>query len=143
MRAVRRFSLLLSISLLSACASDTILDFEIGDVGGLWLASGYEYASNVSSGRIDIIERDGATFTLSVDDSVQPPIVGSTLDDGAGGVTNRSGTVDIRDGIITLGDDSFRVVHDQDFMTLTNEESQFDFGSGSVSATLVITLNRI
>lgn len=100
----------------------------------------YEYVSNVSSVRIDIIERDGATFTL---DSVQPPIVGSTLDDGAGGITNRSGTVDIRYGIITLGDDFFRVVHDKDFMTLTNEASQFDFGSESVTAMVVIELDRI
>ena len=143
MRAVSRFSFLLSISLLSACASDTILDLEIGDVGGLWMASSYEYVSNVSSARIGIIERDGTTFTPSVDDSVQPPIVGSTLDNEAGGITNRSGTVDIRKGIITLGDDSFRVIHDKDFMTLTNEASQFDFGIGSLTATVVIAPDRI
>lgn len=106
MRAVRRFSFLLSISLLSACASDTILDLEIGDVGGLWLAASYEYVSNVSSARIDIIERDGTTFTLSVDDS-------------------------------------FRVIHDKDFMTLTKEASQFDFGIGSLTATVVIAPDRI
>ena len=114
-RAVRRFSLLLAIPIFSACAEDRILGFEIGDVGGLWIASSYEYVSNASSSeRVDIVERDGALFTLSVDDSVQPPIVGSTLDDGTGAITNRSGTVDIRDGLITLGDATFGVVHDGD-----------------------------
>ena len=78
-----------------------------------------------------------------MDDSVQPPIVGSTLDSEAGGITNRSGTVDIRNGIITLGDDSFRVIHDKDVMTLTNEASQFDFGIGSLTATVVIAPDRI
>ena len=42
-----------------------------------------------------------------------------------------------------MGDDFFRVVHDKDFMTLTNEASQFDFGSESVTAMVVIELDRI
>ena len=144
MLAVRRFSLLLTIPLLSACAGDTLLGFEIGDIGGLWTASSYEFVSNATSTeRVDIIDRDGAFFTLSVDDSVQPPVVGSTLDNGSGSRTDRSGTVDIRDGLMTLGDDTFSVIHDGNRMTLINEDSSFDFGSGTVSATVVITLNRI
>ena len=59
-------------------------------------------ADRYATRRIDIIARDGAFFTLSVDDGVQPPIVGSTLDDGMGSRTNRSGTVDIKDGLSLL-----------------------------------------
>ncbi|MGB1657699.1 MAG: hypothetical protein ACPHQP_00985 [Longimicrobiales bacterium] len=144
MLAVRRFSLLLVTPLLSACAGGTLLGFEIGDIGGLWTASAYEFVSNTTStDRVDIIDRDGAFFTLSVDDGVQPPVVGSTLDDGTGSRTNRSGTVDIKDGLITLGEDSFAVIHDGNRMTLTNEDGVFDFGSGTVSVTVVITLDRL
>ena len=141
---LRHLSLFLTIPVLSACTGDTLLGFEIGDIGGLWTAASYEFVSNTAaSERVDIIDRDGAFFTLSVDDSVQPSIVGSTLDDGTGSRTNRSGTVDIAEGLITLGDDTFTVVHDGDRMTLTNEDGAFDFGSGTVSATVVITLNRL
>lgn len=143
-RAEPRLCVALLIPLLTACAADTLLGFKIGDIGGLWIASSYEYVSTANpSLRVDIVSRDGALLTLSVDDSVQPPVVGSTLDDGLGGTVNRSGAVDIREGLLTLGSETYVVVHDNDRMTLTNESGEFDFGSGVEPATVVISLDRI
>jgi len=143
-RAEFRLCVALSIPLLGACAGDTLLGFKIGDIGGLWIASSYEHVSTANpSLRVDIVARDGALLTLSVDDSVQPPVVGSTLDDGLGAPSNRSGAVDIRQGLLTLGAETYVVVHDNDRMTLTNESGAFDFGNGVEPATIVISLDRI
>ena len=144
MRAVRRRYAVLLIPFLAACAGDTLLGFKIGDIGGLWIASSYEYVSTANpSLRVDIVVRDRALFTLSVDDSVQPPVVGSTLDDGLGGNSNRSGEVDSRQGLLTLGLETYVVAHENDQMTLTNESVGFDFGSGIEPATVVISLDRV
>lgn len=144
MHFVRRAWILLSVPLVSACAQDTLLGFAIGDVGGLWTASALEYVSNASSStRVDIVARDGADLIMSVDDSVQPPTVGATLNDGLGGMTNLSGTVDIETGIITLGSDAYMAVKDGERLTMTNEGGSFDFGGGAESATVIIRLDRI
>lgn len=144
MVAVRRSLFALLLPLVSSCVGETVLGFEIGDIGGLWIAAQYEFVrTSSSSDRVNIIARDGASFILSVDDSVRPPIVGSTLDDGSGMVTSRSGTVDIRDGTIALGDEEFVANHDRNRMTLINEAGSFDFGNGTEPATVVITLDRV
>jgi len=129
---------------MSGCEKDTLLDFAIGDISGLWTAESYEYVSNADSNtRVDLISRDGAFLTLTVDGSVSPPTVGSSFDDGMGGMTSGGGNVDLRNGTLQIGDDLYTIDQDGNSMTLTNPSTTFDFGSGPVSATLIILLNRV
>jgi len=129
---------------MSGCQQDTLLDFAIGDIAGLWTAESYEYVSNADvNTRVDLISRDGAFLTLTVDSSVSPPTVGSSFDDGMGALTSGGGEVDLRNGTLRIGDDEYMIDHDGNSMTLTNPTTTFDFGAGPVSSTLVIRMNRV
>lgn len=129
---------------MSGCEKDTLLDFAIGDISGLWTAESYEFVSNADvNTRVDLISRDGAFFTLTVDSSVSPPTVGSSFNNGMGTTTSGGGDVDLRNGTLQIGDDRYTIDQDGSGMTLTNSTTTFDFGSGPVSATLVILLNRV
>lgn len=128
---------------LSGCRPDTILGFAIGDISGLWLASAYVYSdSSAGGGEVDLIARDGARFTMTVDNSVAPPVVGTTFSDGQGMDTSGGGTVDITIGTLTISGVVFDIDHRSDEMTITNSTMMYDFGSGSRSATLRIELAR-
>lgn len=142
--AARRLGLLILLAFAAGCQQDTLLGFAIGDIGGLWTASAVEYRRTTDlSDRVDIVQRDGASMILSVDDSAQPPTVGATLDDGLGDVSTFSGTVDIRVGVLTLGSATYTIDDDGEAMTLTDESGVFDFGAGPEAATVVIRLDRI
>ena len=129
---------------MSGCEKDTLLDFAIGDIGGLWTAESYEYVNNADANtRVDLISRDGAFLTLTVNNSVSPPTVGSSFDNGLGATTSGGGDVNLRNGTLQIGDDEYMIDHSGNSMTLTNATTTFDFGSGLVSATLVIQMNRV
>ena len=129
---------------LAGCPGDTVLGFAIGDISGLWTAESYTYAPvSGSAAAVDLIARDGARMTLAVDNSQAPPIVSTSFNDGAGNETIGGGIVNAQSGTLTIGDDLFFVDHDNDTITLTNDEMTFDFGAGPVPATLTIVLNRI
>lgn len=128
---------------MAGCRPDTILGFAIGDISGLWVATAYVYADGSAAGsEVDLISRDGARFTMTVDNSVAPPSVGSTFSDGQGVDTSGGGIVDITLGTLTISDDVFEVQHRDNQMTITNDSMMFDFGSGSRSASLRIELVR-
>lgn len=124
---------------LIACGDETGL--EAVDLQGTWSASVYEYTDNSDSQNVvDLIQRDGATFTMVVDAS---GTVATELDDGVGGTSSDSGTFNSTGSTLTLSGTTFNASRSGDRLTLTNPQDEFDFGTGSVvPATLRIVLNR-
>ena len=122
----------------AACDNGTGL--EAVDLQGTWVASIYEYTDNSNSQNVtDIIQRDGASFTLTVDANGNA----STLFvDGLGSTSNDSGTLNSDGTILTLAGSPFKAQRTGDLLTLSYAESSFDFGSGSTSASLRIVMNR-
>ncbi len=130
-----------AVSLVLTGCSDDGTGLEAVDLQGTWNATVYEYTDNANSSNVvDIIQRDGASFTLTVDASGNA----STLfDDGLGDSNSDSGSLDSVGTTLTLGGVPFDAVRNGNVLTLTNANRQFDFGSGSsVSATLRIVMNR-
>jgi hypothetical protein len=134
----------LACTVSSACRSDTILGFAIGDISGLWVATAYVYTETANpQNSIDLIQRDGAMLTAVVDNTVRPPIVSVTFDDGLGTSVSDGGAVDITLGTLMIGPDEFSIDHTGDRMTWTNSTMMFDFGNGDQPATLTIRLERV
>ncbi len=135
----------LAAALLTAACGDRLAGLAIGDVSGLWTASLYQYSANANSQtRVDLIQSFGATMTMSiVNEEGAPPTVSTVFNDGMGSTTSAAGTVDVLDGTLTLGADTFTIDHDDNRMTIENASALFDFGSGTTSATLKIVLGRI
>jgi len=100
-----------------------------------------EYTDNANSQNvIDIIQRDGATYSLAVNTEGS---ASTLLNDGLGSTSSDSGTLNSTSTVITLGETTFGAVRDGDRLTLTDANSSFDFGSGSsASATLRVVMNR-
>ena len=128
-------------SLVLAGCSDDGTGLEAVDLQGTWIANVYEYTDNANSSNVvDIIQRDGASFTLTVDATGN---ANTLLDDGLGGSSSDSGSLNSLGTTLTLAGVAFDAVRNGNVLTLTNSSRQFDFGSGSsVSATLRIVLNR-
>ena len=124
--------------LLAGCSDDGL---EAVDLQGTWNATVYEYTDNANSSNVvDVIQRDGATFTLTVDAT---GTANTLFDDGVGGSSSDSGSLNSAGTTLTLGGVPFEAVRNGNVLTLTNATRQFDFGSGSsVSATLMIVMNR-
>ena len=113
---------------------------EVADLQGTWIASVYEYTDNGNSQNVvDIIQRDGASFTLTVESS---GTASSLLDDGQGNTSSDSGTLDSTASTLTLGGVAFEARRNGGVLTLVDTDSSFDFGSGSTSAVLRIVMNR-
>ena len=108
---------------------------------GSWTASVYEYTDNANSQNVvDIIQRDGATYSLVVNSDGN---ASTLLNDGLGSTSSDSGTLNSTSTTLTLGETTFSAVRDGDLLTLTDANSSFDFGSGSsTSATLRVVTNR-
>ena len=123
----------------SACGDDGT-GLEATDLQGTWLASVYEYTDNADAlNVVDLVQRDGASFTLTVDAAG----TASTLfDDGVGGSSSDSGTLSSDGTVLTLAGDPFQAQRSGDVLTLSYADDSFDFGSGSVPATLRIVMNR-
>ncbi|MEN8145558.1 MAG: hypothetical protein ABFS14_11470 [Gemmatimonadota bacterium] len=139
MKATRVTALLTAVLAFGACGDSTGLDVE--DLEGSWVASVIEYTDNANSANVvDIVQRDGASFTLDVDANGNASTVFS---DGLGSTDSDSGTLNSTSTTLTLGGNPINAVRDGDVLTLTDPNDSFDFGSGSsTSATLRIVLSR-
>ena len=140
MKLHRLLPILALVVVMVGCGDDGT-GLEAVDLQGTWIASVYEFTDNANSQNlVDIIQRDGASFTLTVDAA---GIAGTLLDDGVGSTSSDSGTLDSSGTTLTLTGATFDASRNGNVLTLTNSVSQFDFGSGSsVTATLRIVLNR-
>ena len=137
LRSICSLTILLT---LGACGDDgTSLD-AVG-MEGTWNATVIEFTDNADSQNVvDLIQRDGATFTLVVDAT---GTASSTFDDGVGGTSSDSGTLNSAATTLTLGGQIFDATRNGDALTLVDPDELFDFGSGSdVSATLRMVLSR-
>lgn len=137
---IRRSTMLAAAAVIfTACDDGTGL--EAVDLEGTWAASVYEFTDNANASNVvDVTVRDGATFTLTVDENG----TASTLfDDGVGGSSSDSGTLNSEGDVLTLGGVAYNAVRDGNLLTLTHDDQDFDFGSGSsVSASVRIVMNR-
>ena len=140
MKPVRLFALLAFAWLTVGCGDDST-GLEAVDLHGIWVATVYEFTDNANpQSVVDIIQRDGASFRLTVDADGS---ASTLLDDGVGGNSSDSGTLNSSGTSLTLGGTAFEALRNSNVLTLTHPTDQFDFGSGSsVSATLRIVLNR-
>ena len=132
---------ILTLAVVTVGCGDDGTGLEAVDLEGTWTASVYEFTDNANSQNvIDIIQRDGASFTLTVDAAGS---ASTLLDDGVGSSSSDSGTLNSSGTTLTLAGASFGASRSGDVLTLTNPASQFDFESGSsVAATHRIILNR-
>ncbi len=113
---------------------------EAQDLRGSWAATVYEYTDNSDAVNvIDIIQRDGASFTLTVGGNGEASTV---LDSGLGNTSSDSGRLNSTATTLTLGGGTFDAQRSGDVLTLIDANSSFDFGNGSTSASLRIVMNR-
>jgi len=125
-------------ALVAVSGCDEVLNLAFQDLQGTWTATTYRFAENASpSNTVDLIQRDGASFSLTVEADGAATTV---FDDGLSGSSLDSGSLDGTSTTLTLGDSSFRALRSGDVLTLTDVSTSFDFGTGSAPATLVIVL---
>ena len=138
---LRRLLPSLALAVVTAGCGDDGTGLEAVNLQGTWIASVYEFTDNANAQDVvDIIQRDGASFTLSVDAA---GIASTLLDDGVGSTSSDSGTLNSSGTLLTLAGAAFDASRNGNVLTLTNPTSQFDFGTGSsVAATLHVVLNR-
>lgn len=139
MRKILAVGTVIAATALGACDATTTLDAE--GLAGTWTARSIEYTSTADSAtRVDLVARDGASFSLVVD---ADGTASTVFDDGVGGTSSDSGTLDGTETTLTLGGQTFDAVRSGDELVLTDPDDEFDFGSGSaVPAILVIELTR-
>lgn len=133
-----------TLAALVAALAVTGCDTSLGpDLSGLWIADSYEYRSG-SGETVDLIERDGASFSLSVDRFQDVRRVTTNFNDGVGGErVTMSGEVSEEEGVFTFPTVVYQFSVNNGVMTLTSANETFDFGSGPESATLTIRLTRL
>ncbi|MDH3270289.1 MAG: hypothetical protein OEN56_03090 [Gemmatimonadota bacterium] len=113
------------------------------DLSGLWVASSYEYRS--ATGQVvDIIQRDGASMSMTVDYRGDGTRRASVLfNDGMGSSQNFTGDVDVEAGTFTFENSVFTFTRGESQLTMVDQSATFDFGSGPESATLTIRLTQL
>lgn len=139
MRAWRAVTAVLGVALVMTACEDSLGIF---DVEGLWVADSYVYVSG-SGQTVDLIERDGAAASVSVDNTAAGPRVNMRFDDGSGAEEVTTGVADLDAGQFHFEDVVYQVRVDGERMTLTNSAATFDFGAGPEAATLTIRLTRL
>ncbi len=135
-----RNSLVLGAMLVSvaACSDSTGLTAE--DLEGTWNATSIVFTNNANSAEsVDIVQTDGASFTMTVSASGS---VSTLFDDGQGSTSSDSGTLSSDGSSINIGGDTLQAVRSGEQLTLTDANDTYDFGSGSVPATVVVRLTR-
>jgi len=139
MKLGQRWTLLVFLGVAAACQDGTGLSAD--DLEGIWVATSYEFTDNANpQSKVDVIQRDGASFTLTVDDD---GIASTLFLNGLGSSSSDSGTMSSAGDRLTVGGVTFDASRNGDVLTLTNASAQFDFGTGSsVPATLQIELSR-
>ena len=120
------------------CDDTTGLDAD--DLAGTWTAGVYEYTDNADAQNVvDVIVRDGASFTLTVDAGGNADTL---FDDGLGSTSSDSGTLNSTNTTLTLGGATFDAQRNGDLLTLMDANQSFDFGGGSTPATLRVVMSR-
>lgn len=137
MRVSRIRVLLAATIVASGCSDPTFAAIELT---GIWVASSHEYESE-SGELVDIVERDGASTSLSVDRSPTGWRVSVSHRDGMGGTEVMAGEVD--EDQFVFESRTWRFTRDGDQMTVTDSSSSFDFGDGPEPAELTIRLTRL
>jgi len=113
------------------------------DLTGLWVANTYEFRSG-DQVAVDLIERDGASFSLTVRRFLDGTRQATALfDDGTGERTTMSGEVRTEERTFTFDSVVYDFTHEGGVLTLTSESQTFDFGDGPESATLTIRLTQL
>ncbi|MEN8374369.1 MAG: hypothetical protein ABFS34_02855 [Gemmatimonadota bacterium] len=124
---------------LSACGDDGS-GIEAQDLRGSWSATIYQLTDDADGqNQVDLIQRDGASFTLTVDAA---GVASTVFDDGVGGTSSDSGTLDSTGTTLTLSGTPFTAVRAGDVLTLNDFDASFDFGSGMTAASLLIVMSR-
>ena len=101
----RRLLPSLALAVVTASCGDDGTGLEAVDLQGTWIASVYEFTDNANAQDVvDIIQRDGASFTLSVDAA---GIASTLLDDGVGSTSSDSGTLNSSGTLLTLAGAAF------------------------------------
>lgn len=137
---MKRLTIGLFVASLAMLGCEDVIGIGLQDLQGTWNATTYRFAENAApSNTIDLIQRDGASFVLTVD---ADGTASTLLDDGLGGSSSDSGTLDGTHTTLNLGGMAFRALRSGEVLTLTDVSQSFDFGSGSTAATLVVVLNR-
>ena len=138
---VRGMTMVVATGLVLAGCSDDGTGLEVVDLEGAWMATVIEFTDNADlQNVVDVLQRDGASFTLTVDAA---GTVSSLFDDGVGGSSSDSGSLDSTGTTLTLGGQVFSASRNANVLTLSDASDQFAFGGGSeVPATLRIVLNR-
>lgn len=138
MKSFWRVTALVAAVAISAC------DSSLGvDLSGLWFAESYVYES-ASGEMVDLVERDGASMSLTVDlfgDGRRR--VTALFNDGSGGTENLTGEVSLDDGLFIFETKVFQFTRRDALLTLTNTSDSFDFGDGLEPATLTIRLMQL
>ena len=97
---------------------------EAPDLRGTWVASVYEYTDNADAQNVtDIIQRDGASFALTVDASGG---ASTLLDDGLGSTSSDSGVLNSTATTLTLAGGTFDAQRSGDALTLMDPDASFD-----------------
>lgn len=149
-RSSVQLALLIAVAGAVGCSSETT-GLEAVDLAGSWVATKYEVTDRtVVQATVDLIERDGVDFRLTIRESGDVTI---NFDDGAGQQATLSGT--LRSWVTGSGDDAqahaqitaqsrtFLVGLDRDALVLVDADIVFDTGTGLlVPATLRIELLR-
>jgi len=142
---VRAAALVLALTT-TGCGEDEPLAPVVGDLGGTWLASVYEFTDNTTGQLVvDVIARDDATFRILIDSSLNPPGLSAVYGAGSGPTQSFTavGEVDVFAGTLSVGAGVFQIDHDGDNMTLTNPNAFFSFGPGQgFESTLRIEMAR-
>lgn len=138
MKAFRTWAALAVVTATIGCSTN------VGpDLTGLWVANDYEYRNDVGT-TVDLVERDGASMTLTVDRFLDGRRrVTASFIDGTGGSETLSGEVFIDEGLFEFETATFRFERRDNVLTLTNTSETFDFGSGVEPATLTIRLTQL
>lgn len=126
--SIRRITMAAAAAILFAGCGDGGTGLDAVDLQGTWTATVYEFTDNANASNVvDIIARDGATFTLTVDAS---GTASTLLDDGVGGSSSDSGTLDGTGTSLTLGGVVFAAVRNGNVLTLTNADQDSTSGVG-------------
>lgn len=114
----------------------------LGDLGGTWDATLYEFRDQATGTQaVDLIEQ-GAVLEIVIDGARVPPAVTASFDDFMGNDWLALGVVNSERHELSIGGGIFSVVLTGNTMTLTNPEAIYSFTGGAELATVTIEATR-
>ena len=138
MKAFKTWTAALAVTMTLGCSTSLGVDLT-----GLWVAESYEYRNSGGS-TVDLIARDGASMSLTVDRFLDGRRrVTVSFDNGMGETEIMSGEVFTDEGLFEFEDATFTFERRERLLILVNESDTFDFGGGAEPATLTIRLTQL